>query len=313
MHRLEIRLERKLDWDDLRYVLMVAEQGSLSNAARVLGVSHTTVLRRVAAFEEKNKIQVFERSGSGYSLNPRSQYLLSSLRVIEDRVNELNWAIARQGIELDGPVRITTSDSIAVSGLAQLVASFQLQHPKLAVEFNISNAYLSLANRDADITIRPAQKLSQGLVGERVCDLSMRVYATKEYLEQNSGKDYKDHKWLGVGPPLSSTMVGEWQRQNLPENTIVIKSSSFVGLRDMAETSLGMALLPCSLGDPSPRLQRVGSFPDELTTGIWVATHMELAGSAIAHLTTGWFLRSLRDNADIFEGRFDQSGQKNLF
>ena len=302
-----------MDWDDLRYILMVAEQGNLSNAARVLGVSHTTVLRRVAAFEEKNGINVFDRSSSGYSLNPRSQYLLSSLREIEERVDDLNWAIARQVIELDGPVRITTSDSIAAAGVAQYVADFQSQHPKLAVEFNISNEFVNLANRDADITIRPAQNLSQGLVGERACNLLMRVYATREYLEQNPGQAYKDHKWLGVGPPISLTMVGEWQRKNLPENSIAIKSSSFVGLRDMAETGLGMSLLPCFMGDPSPELFRVDRFLDELTTGLWVATHKELVGSTMTQLVIDWFLRSLRDSADIFEGRFGGSEPASAF
>lgn len=99
-------------WDDLRFVLSVAEQGTLSGAARVLGVNHSTVLRRVSAFEKDKGVQVFERTGSGYVLTPESRHLLTSLRLIEDQVNGLDRAIARQGLELDGPVRITSSDKV---------------------------------------------------------------------------------------------------------------------------------------------------------------------------------------------------------
>jgi len=101
-----------LAWDDLRFVLSVAEQGTLSGAARVLGVNHSTVLRRVSAFEKDKGVQVFERTGSGYVLTPESRHLLTSLRLIEDQVNGLDRAIARQGLELDGPVRITSSDKV---------------------------------------------------------------------------------------------------------------------------------------------------------------------------------------------------------
>jgi DNA-binding transcriptional LysR family regulator len=73
-------------WDDLRYVLMVAEQGTLSAAARALGVNHSTVLRRISAFEEQKGVQVFDRTSAGYRLTPESRHLLTTLRAIKDQV-----------------------------------------------------------------------------------------------------------------------------------------------------------------------------------------------------------------------------------
>jgi DNA-binding transcriptional LysR family regulator len=290
-------------WDDLRYVLTVAETGSLSAAARTLGVNHSTVLRRVSAFEDEKGLRVFDRSGSGYVLTPESRHLLASLRAIEDQVNGLDRAIARQGLELDGPVRITTTDSFADAGLADHISAFQRQHPGVFVELNVNNSYVNFERMDADITVRPAPGLSDDLVGDKVCDLLMRVYATPEYLKENPATDYNAHKWLGVSQPISSSLVGQWQEKNLSPETIIVKSSSFVGLRDIAATGLGLALLPCCLGDPAADLVRAENMPGEMTTSIWVATHKDMAGSTRVRSIISWFVEALRQDADLYEGR----------
>jgi len=290
-------------WDDLRFVLTVAEQGTLSAAARALGVNHSTVLRRVSAFEERKGVQVFNRTGSGYELTPESRHLLMSLRAIEEQVNGLDRAMARQGIELDGPVRITTTDSFAHAGLIRHVAAFQQQNPGVVVELNVNNSYVNFTRMDADITVRPALRLTDDLAGEKICDLAMRVYATTAYLAENKSTGYGAHKWLGVGQPISSTMVGEWQKLNLPDENIVLKASTFVGLRDVAATGLGLALLPCCLGDPSPHLVRAEIFPEEMKTSVWVATHRDMSGSARVQSILTWFAEAVRKDADLYEGR----------
>jgi DNA-binding transcriptional LysR family regulator len=248
-------------------------------------------------------MKLFERSGSGYTMTLESRHLLASLRAIEEQVNGLERALAKQGLELDGPVRITTSDTIAAAGLPHHVASFQAHYPDVVVELNVSNSYVDFSNLEADIAIRPAPSLSEELAGERACELVLRVYATPDYLERNLGSAYDAHNWLGVAPPIAATEVGVWQRENLPAANIVLKSNSFVGLRDVAETGLGLALLPCCLGDRSPRLIRAGAFPDTLTTSIWVATHKDMIGSAKVQSILAWFTQAIRQDADLFEGR----------
>lgn len=290
-------------WDDLRYVLAVAEQGTLSGAARSLGVNHSTVLRRVSSFEEKKGVQVFERTGTGYILTPESRHLLTALRAINEQVSGLDRAIAKQGLELDGPVRITTSDSIAAAGLTRYVATFQAEHPDTTVDLNITNSNVDFSQLDADITIRPGRSLSPELVGERACDLLMHVYAAPHYQARHRGRNYGDHRWLGVGPPIAATLVGDWQQQNLAEADIVLKSNSFVGLLQVAETGLGIALLPCFMGDPSPHLVRATAFPETLSTSIWVATHKDMIGSAKVQSILTWFVEAIRRDIDLFEGR----------
>ncbi len=290
-------------WDDLRFVLSVAEMGTLSSAARALGVNHSTVLRRISAFEAEKGVQLFERTPGGYVLKPESQPLLAALREIKDQVNGLDRAIAKQGLELDGPVRVTTSDSIAAAGLTGYVAAFQAQHPGVVAELNITNSYVNFTNMEADITIRPAAALSEELAGERACELSLHVYATPDYLARNPGASYDSHLWLGVAAPLTTTTVGEWQRRNLADDNIVLRSNSFVGLRDAAETGFGLAMLPCCMGDPSQRLIRAEAFPETLSASLWVATHKDMAGSSKVQSILSWFAEAIRADIDLFEGR----------
>jgi len=290
-------------WDDLRYVLAVAEQGTLSGAARSLGVNHSTVLRRISAFEDKKGVRVFERTGTGYTLRPESNHLLNALRTIEDQVHGLDRAIARQGLELDGPVRITTTDTFAAAGFMKHVAHFQQQHPGVIVELNTTNSYVDFSRLEADITVRPTLTLPPEMEGERACEIVLKVYGTPEYLGQNTGTSYAAHKWLGVGPPISTTLVGDWQRQHVPDAAIILKSNSFADLGSVAATGLGLAMLPCCIGDPSPDLVRAENFPDSLTSWIWVATHRDMSGSAKVQSILRYFASAIRGDADLFAGR----------
>jgi DNA-binding transcriptional LysR family regulator len=189
------------------------------------------------------------------------------------------------------------------------VAAFQSQHPGVHLDLNVTNTYVDFSTMEADITVRPAQTLAPDLAGEKACELLLHVYGTPRYLEQNRGTGYGAHKWLGVAPPISATMVGEWQERNLPDSAIVLKSNSFLGLRDVAETGLGLALLPCCLGDPSPSLIRAEIFPEAMETSIWVATHKDMIGSAKVHSIISWFAAAIGEDSDLFEGRREEPDQ----
>ena len=292
-----------MDWDDLRYVLAVAEQGTLSGAARALGVRHSTVQRRISAFERDRGVTLFERTRSGYALTIDSRHLLAKLRAINENVDALDRAMVKQGLELDGPVRITTTDSIAEAGLARHLAAFRVQNPGAVVQLNMTNLHVDFTKLEADITIRPALALPPELDGETVCDMVMRIYASPAYLDNHHGTGFGAHKWLGVAPPITFSVVGEWQRRHIPPAAVVMEASSFVGLRHAAEEGMGMALLPCCVGDLAPGLVRVKGFEESVVTHIWVATHKDLVDSAKVQSIMAWFSDAVRQDADLHEGR----------
>lgn len=283
----------RLRWDDLQFVRAVAQFGSLSAAARELGVNHATVLRRITALEDEMGLKVFDRPPGGYRIRPEVQDFISTVQAMGQSADRLQRIIPTIGTGLEGPFRVTTTDSLADSALPKHLRDLARQHPNLTVELVVSNQHMNMSRPEAEITIRPARSLPEGLVGTRVGALTLKVYGHQDYLTQNASDVYADHRWLGVTSPLSRSPVGEWQEANIFD-AITMKADSFPALARMAETGLGLAMLPTFLGDASPSLERVAQFSDHLETSIWVATHPDLAETARVKTVMAFFIRSLQ-------------------
>ena len=139
----------RIAWDDLRYVLAVAEAGSLAAAARTLGVSHTTVLRRVGGFEAGLGLRLFERLPTGYALTAGGEELVAAARSIDGIVTALERKLASQDLRLVGTLRLTTTDTLMASVLPPVLAAFRAEHPGIGLEIG-SNLMANLTKRDAD-------------------------------------------------------------------------------------------------------------------------------------------------------------------
>ena len=192
-----------IEWDDLRYVLAVADAGSLAGAARNLGVNHTTVLRRVGAFEKRLGLRLFERLPTGYVLTAGGEELIAAARHIDDTVTALERKLAGQDLRLSGAVRVTTTDTLMASILPEILAEFRAAHPGIQVEVALSNLMFNLTKRDADVAIRPANDPPETLVGRRIAKIAFAIYASPRYLRaaaQDRGS--RAHEW--VGPTTAS-------------------------------------------------------------------------------------------------------------
>jgi len=115
------------NWDDLRLFLAVAREGSLSGAARVLGITHSTVFRRIGAFEERLGVRLFERLPHGYALTPAGEEMRDSVSRIEEEIAALALKVAGQDRRPSGEIRITTTDLLAVGVLPRHLAAFRAE------------------------------------------------------------------------------------------------------------------------------------------------------------------------------------------
>lgn len=259
------------DWDDLRFVLAVAEEGTVSAAARRLAVNHATVLRRIARFEDRHGM-VFDKTPRGYSLAQGRQDLVSAARDVDRAVMGVSRILAGARLPLTGEVRVTSTDSLCVHILPAMVAQIVAELPGLTVTLVSSNAHLDLARIEAEVTVRPTDQLPEGLTGERVATLAFAAY------ERAGGGGAAG--WLTLTGKLKDTVPGRWlagltQGATAPAG---LGADSFLTLRELAAEGCGRALLPAYLGDPDPRLRRVadGLVPP-LAVGVWVASHADLA------------------------------------
>jgi DNA-binding transcriptional LysR family regulator len=292
-----------VNWDDLRFVLAVADHGSVASAARRLGVNHTTVLRRVHAFEEAKKIRLFDRLPKGYALTAEGEQLVAAARSIDEAVATLERRIAGRDLKLEGVIRVTTTDTFMTSVLPRHLVSFRSQHPRIAIELALTNSRLNLTKRDADVAIRPAKEPPTPLIGRRVADVGFAVYGSTDYLKARSGDPLaEDHAWLAGDELLANSPVAGWMRRHVPEARIAFRADSFVALNRAAAAGLGLAALPCCLGDREPALRRLKAPVADLKTGLWLLTHLDLSRAARIRAFMDHMEAALTEDRAILEG-----------
>ena len=297
--------DSRIDWEDLRIVLAVADASSLAAAARRLGVHHTTVLRRVAAFEKSLGIRLFDRLPTGYALTARGEELVAAARAMAETVTALERRLRGQDLRLEGELRVSTTDTLMNSVLPAHLAAFRERHPGILVEVSTANEMANLTRRDADVAIRPVLEPPESLVGRRICGVAFAPYAAPAYLAR-SGHDpaaFAVHRWLAPDASLAVSSVARWMRTTLPGAEIALRADSLVGLRDGARAALGVAALPCYLGDTTPGLVRLSPPIPEMATALWVLTHDDLRRTARIRAFTELLAHALGSQRDLIEGR----------
>ncbi len=289
-----------INWGNLEYVLAVARRGSLAAAARELKVDHTTVFRRVVAFEEHVDVRIFERLRSGYILTPEGEVFLDAAKSIEKTVAELDRKIAGSDTTISGPLSITTTDSI-FPFLTEEIEEYRKQYPAVFVDLTITNSRLDLDVRDADIAIRASSAPPLHLVGRRICDINFGIYGIPSMISTDEKFSMEDFQWIG---PSSSWafFVGEWMAQNISPEKIVLHTNSFISQRALAEEGAGLAILPRFLGDDSEKLERIPVNVDDLKSGLWLLSHKDILRSRRVKAATDFFYQALSRKKGDFEG-----------
>ncbi|MCX7299028.1 MAG: LysR family transcriptional regulator [Rhodobacterales bacterium] len=257
----------KGNWDDLRFVLAVAEGGSVSAAARTLGVNHATVLRRVSAFEEAQGVPIFDRTALGYVVLPDRLRVIEAAREAALAIDTVSRMMRGAEAQFTGTVRITSTDTFCHTVLPGIVAELTARSKDLSIEILSANNHVDLGRLGADITIRPAMILPDDLRGETAGELGFAVYAAR---------DGHATTWLALRGALTRATVSQWLETNVAGRDIVGGSDSFIVLRELAAAGMGRAIMPCCLGDSDPRLQRLPDAMPLTSVPIWVASHAEL-------------------------------------
>ena len=293
----------KLRWDDLQILKAVAEHGSANAAADALGLNHSTVLRRVNAFEDSQGVKLFERHHSGYRPTSAGAALLDAVNSIDRTVHGIQRSILGQDARLAGVVTLTTTDSIAGSVVTEKLPEFRKLQPDIIVNLIITNVRLDLTALDADISVRPSRNPPERLIGRRACGLAFGVYCPQSSRRKRTSDLARIDKWLGIGGELENSPVGNWFEENVPNSAIVARANSFIVLRDMVSSGMGAAVLPCCVGDDCEGLRSVTGPLPELETSLWVLTHPDLKKSARLSALSDFLVKALRADRARLEGR----------
>jgi len=293
-----------IEWDDLHYVLAVGRYGTLSAAARRLGVNPSTVFRRIGLIEDRLGTRLFERHRDGYTPTAAGEDAVALGERLEGEIDDLERRLAGRDTRPSGTVRVTTTDTLMMGALAPVLATFRACHPEITLEVVVENRFLSLSKRDADVAIRPTSAPPDTLVGRRVCRIATAVYGASAYLAvAPSPDDLAAHAWVAPDDSLAHLPSARWLRTTLSAGQAVLRINTLLGLLAAVEAGMGLAALPCFLGDAGPGLRRVRPPIDGLATELWLLTHRDLRQVARVRAFLDFTDRELRRMGDSFEGR----------
>jgi len=255
-----------LNWDNLRYVLAVIDAGSVSAAARDLGVNHATILRRIATFESRYGGAIFEKSASGYRLLSGKASLVQAIREVENSVLAVERLMLGANPDLSGVVRISSTDTICQYLLPGVLQTLRSEYPHLEIELLSNNSHLNFARMEADLFVRPAMTLPEDMIADAATHLVLRAYGTSGHAD----------KWFGLQGPLVKSAAAGWMSENVAKESLTAGSDSFVVLSRMARTGAGIAILPSFVGQDVPGLIHLADRMPDIDVPIWVGTHQDL-------------------------------------
>ncbi len=266
------------DWNDLRYFLAVAREGSTIAAAKMLGVNQSTVQRRLSDLEEKLGRELTTRQTSGYKLTAFGEELLAYAERVESAVGELERHVADSGRDRSGVIRVTCPEPI-VPRLTPLMDRFHERHPKYRVEFLTSDRYLDLLKGEADVAFRSGDT-DDDLIGRKIADSIWAVYASRTYIERHGQpdrvEDLANHLLVSFDETMPNHRVAKWLNAVAPQARIIARNNSVLGLVYAVKSGIGMGPLPTAIADEQSELVRVLGPIAELTRSWRLLTHPDL-------------------------------------
>ena len=270
-----------LDWNDLRYFLAVAREGSTLAAGRTLHVSQTTVARRVAALEAELKLPLFDRRQAGYALTPAGEDLRAYAEQVERAATRFADAAAARGRDLSGTVRITTDEVFATALLPQILRDFHDDHPDIVIELDTSMEVRDLGAGEADIALRgTSAEQPAGVVGRRLCVDDWTLYCSRDYAARKglprTREELKGHAIIGGGGGNLWRHYKAWLERLGLEESIAMHQGSSTGLLSGVRSGFGIGVLPCIVGDADSELIRC--FPPRGDHGrtFWLLSHQRV-------------------------------------
>jgi DNA-binding transcriptional LysR family regulator len=270
----------RFDWNRARAFLVTAEEGSLSAAARALGMTQPTLGRQVDALEQELDVLLFDRVGKRLVLTEPGLDLLEHVRAMGDAASRVSMAASGQSQALEGTVTITVGEVFAAYVLPPILSKLRATEPGIDVEIVATNAPSDLQRREADIAIRNFRPTHPDLVARKVRDMAGHLYAAKSYLDQ-IGRPITRAKLSAadfVGFARTPAMIDRLRPLGLElsqKNFVLISENQRVQWA-LIKQGLGGGVMAEIIGDAEPLVERALPKLEAVMFPIWLASHREL-------------------------------------
>ena len=268
------------DWNQARAFLATVEEGSLSAAARALGLTQPTLGRQVAALEEELDVLLFERVGRSLVLTPSGLELLDHVRAMREAANQMSLTASGQSQKIEGQVRITASDIMSAHILPPALKRLRETAPLVQIDVVAANDIRDLQLREADIAIRHVRPEQPDLIARLVSEVTAHFYASKSYLDQyrrpRSFDDMSDHVFIGFGDnPRMIERLNPLGLSLTPGN-FRLGSESGVVAWELARHGLGIIVMSDGVAARAPEMERLLPDMEPFVFPVWLTAHREL-------------------------------------
>ncbi|MDM1263680.1 LysR family transcriptional regulator [Acinetobacter indicus] len=266
----------KVDWDHLRFFLVLARAKTLTNAARLMEVEHSTVARRIQALENTLSTQLFKREAKGYELTAEGLALVPRVEQMEQSFIQID----KRHDPLQGRVRIGAPEGFGTAFLARLLAEFSQHYPSLTIDLIPVPKTIKLSHREADIVISIDRPKSGPYIITRLSNYCLKLYGSQSYLQQNPPirqlEDLKKHRFVDyIDDLVYSSALYSLERLPL-QVTACFRSNSILAQQIAVSTGAGLAILPRFLVHDKPDLQEVLGDQVSFTHTFWMLTLVDL-------------------------------------
>lgn len=285
------------DWNRARAFLVTAEEGSLSAAAKALGMTQPTLGRQVSALEEQLGVVLFERAGRGLILTPNGLELLEHVKSMGEAAGRVSLAAGGQAEAIEGLITITASEATSVFLLPPIIERLRRQEPGIEVEIVSANEAVDLRRREADIALRNFRPTQPDLIAKKVRDARARLYGAHAYLDQignpQTPEELSQADFIGFN--TSSEMVDGLTSLGLKvdRSSFPLLTTSHLVHWALVKCGAGIGVAPEAIGDAEPSVRLALPSLPPFVYPIWLTTHRELQTSRRVRLVFDFLAEEL--------------------
>ncbi|MEH6568360.1 MAG: LysR family transcriptional regulator [Halioglobus sp.] len=270
-----------MDWDDMKVLLALSRKGSARGAAADLGVSNSTITRRLDDMESNLHTRLFDRTPDGYRMTASAEEMLPTAEHVEELILGAERKITGGDQELEGSIRLTLPDTGNMGFLMKRLAEFAKTYPGIQLEMMPSSDALDLSRREADIAIRlmPAGVAPpEALIGRYLGRITSSTYVREDLLNPNDPADISHLTWIGKNP---LDQEEKWIKDtDFPRQPARHSIQNLTLLLEAVRHGMGMGYLACFVADEQPGIVRVPGSSIVHHGDMWVLTHKDLRLSA---------------------------------
>lgn len=260
-----------VNWDDLKTVLALVRAGSLMGAADQLGVSYTTVARRIARAEDALGATLFDRLADGYRPTEAGRLAAQEAVGMETHQDSLLRGLAAQAEHLAGPLVLTAPQLVISYLLGPVLRDFTDAHPEVDLQIRATNETLDLTRREADLAIRVSNDPGDSLTGQRMAEQATASFGTPDWAEQVASGGGLDWIVFAGRASLPGAVIEAY-----PGSRIRYRFDDMVAMVGAARDGMGIVRLPMFLGRAVPELVQLPCIPPTPYTDMWVVAHADV-------------------------------------